>query len=71
MKVGKAIITAAGSGTRFLLATKAMQKMLPIVNKPTIQFIVEEAKKSGIQDILIVTGKNKRSTENHSMPIRA
>lgn len=66
MKVKKAVIPAAGLGTRFLPATKAMPKeMLPIVDKPTIQFIVEEAKKSGIQDILIVTGKNKRSIENH------
>lgn len=66
MKVRKAVIPAAGLGTRFLPATKAMPKeMLPIVDKPTIQFIVEEAKKSGIEDILIVTGKNKRSIENH------
>ena len=60
MKVRKAIIPAAGLGTRFLPATKALPKeMLPIVDKPTIQFIVEEAKASGIEDILIVTGKNK------------
>lgn len=66
MKVRKAVIPAAGLGTRFLPATKAMPKeMLPIVDKPTIQFIVEEAKKSGIEDILIVTGKNKRAIENH------
>ena len=66
MKVRKAIIPAAGLGTRFLPATKALPKeMLPIVDKPTIQFIVEEAKKSGIEDILIVTGKNKRSIEDH------
>lgn len=66
MKVRKAIIPAAGLGTRFLPATKAMPKeMLPIVDKPTIQFIVEEAKESGIEDILIVTGKNKRAIENH------
>lgn len=66
MKVRKAVIPAAGLGTRFLPATKAMPKeMLPIVDKPTIQFIVEEAKKSGIQDILIVTGKQKTSIENH------
>lgn len=66
MKVRKAVIPAAGLGTRFLPATKAMPKeMLPIVDKPTIQFIVEEAKKSGIEDILIVTGKNKRSIEDH------
>ena len=66
MKVRKAVIPAAGLGTRFLPATKAMPKeMVPIVDKPTIQFIVEEAKKSGIEDILIVTGKNKRSIEDH------
>lgn len=66
MKVRKAIIPAAGLGTRFLPATKALPKeMLPIVDKPTIQFIVEEAKASGIKDILIVTGKNKRAIENH------
>jgi len=66
MKVRKAIIPAAGLGTRFMPVTKAMPKeMLPIVDKPTIQFIVEEAKKSGIEDILIVTGKNKRSIEDH------
>ena len=59
MKVRKAIIPAAGLGTRFLPATKALPKeMLPIVDKPTIQFIVEEAKKSGIEDILIIIGKN-------------
>lgn len=66
MKVRKAIIPAAGLGTRFMPVTKAMPKeMLPIVDKPTIQFIVEEAKNSGIEDILIVTGKNKRSIEDH------
>ena len=66
MKVRKAIIPAAGLGTRFLPATKAMPKeMLPIVDKPTIQYIVEEAVKSGIEDIIIVTGKNKRSIEDH------
>lgn len=66
MKVRKAIIPAAGLGTRFLPATKALPKeMLPIVDKPTIQFIVEEAKASGIEDILIVTGKNKQAIENH------
>ena len=63
-KVRKAIIPAAGLGTRFLPATKALAKeMLPIVDKPTIQFIVEEALKSGIEDILVVTGKSKRSIE--------
>ncbi|SIS82666.1 UTP--glucose-1-phosphate uridylyltransferase GalU [Salimicrobium salexigens] len=64
--VKKAIIPAAGLGTRFLPATKAMPKeMLPIVDKPTIQYIVEEAIESGIEDIIIVTGKGKRSIEDH------
>lgn len=66
MKVKKAIIPAAGLGTRFLPATKAMPKeMLPIVDKPTIQYIIEEAIESGIEDIIIVTGKGKRSIEDH------
>lgn len=66
MKVKKAIIPAAGLGTRFLPATKAMPKeMLPIVDKPTIQYIIEEAVESGIEDILIVTGKGKRAIEDH------
>ncbi|WP_129727560.1 UTP--glucose-1-phosphate uridylyltransferase GalU [Ectobacillus funiculus] len=66
MRVKKAIIPAAGLGTRFLPATKAMPKeMLPIVDKPTIQYIVEEAIESGIEDIIIVTGKGKRSIEDH------
>ncbi|MDP4115812.1 MAG: UTP--glucose-1-phosphate uridylyltransferase GalU [Bacteroidota bacterium] len=66
MKVRKAIIPAAGMGTRFLPATKAQPKeMLPIVDKPTIQYIVEEAVESGIEDIIIVTGRNKRSIEDH------
>ncbi|MHB1394354.1 MAG: UTP--glucose-1-phosphate uridylyltransferase GalU [Clostridia bacterium] len=66
MKVRKAIIPAAGLGTRFLPATKAQPKeMLPIVDKPTIQFIVEEAINSGIEEILIVTGRNKRAIEDH------
>lgn len=65
-RVRKAIIPAAGLGTRFLPATKALAKeMLPIVDKPTIQFIVEEARKSGIEDIVVVDGKNKRSIEDH------
>lgn len=65
-KVKKAIIPAAGLGTRFLPATKAMPKeMLPIVDKPTIQYIVEEAVRSGIEDIIIVTGKGKRAIEDH------
>ena len=66
MRIKKAIIPAAGLGTRFLPATKAMSKeMLPIVDKPTIQYIVEEAIASGIEDIIIVTGKHKRSIEDH------
>lgn len=66
MKIRKAIIPAAGMGTRFLPATKAMPKeMLPIVDKPTIQYIVEEAVASGIEDIIIVTGKSKRAIEDH------
>src|SRR5690625_4210602 len=65
-KIKKAIIPAAGMGTRFLPATKAMPKeMLPIVDKPTIQYIVEEAITSGIEDIIIVTGKTKRAIEDH------
>ncbi|CAM3922850.1 UTP--glucose-1-phosphate uridylyltransferase GalU [Mesobacillus zeae] len=65
-KIRKAIIPAAGLGTRFLPATKAMPKeMLPIVDKPTIQYIVEEAVQSGIEDIIIVTGKGKRAIEDH------
>ena len=65
-KVRKAIIPAAGLGTRFLPATKAMPKeMLPIVDKPTIQYIVDEAIASGIEDIIIVTGKDKRAIEDH------
>lgn len=65
-QVRKAVIPAAGLGTRFLPATKALAKeMLPIVDKPTIQFIVEEALASGIEDILVVTGKSKRSIEDH------
>lgn len=65
-KVKKAIIPAAGLGTRFLPATKALPKeMLPIVDKPTIQYIVEEAVKAGMEDIIIVTGKGKRAIEDH------
>lgn len=65
-KVTKAIIPAAGLGTRFLPATKAMPKeMLPILDKPTIQYIVEEAVRAGIEDIIIVTGKHKRAIEDH------
>ena len=66
MKIRKAIIPAAGLGTRFLPATKAQPKeMLPIVDKPAIQYIVEEAVASGIEDIIIVTGRNKRAIEDH------
>lgn len=66
MKVRKAVIPAAGLGTRFLPATKAMPKeMLPIIDRPTIEFIVKEAIDSGIEDILIVTGKGKQPIENH------
>lgn len=62
----KAVIPAAGLGTRFLPATKAQPKeMLPVYNKPTIQYVVEEAVASGIDDILIITGKGKRSIEDH------
>jgi UTP--glucose-1-phosphate uridylyltransferase len=65
-KVKKAIIPAAGMGTRFLPATKAMPKeMLPILDRPTIEYIVEEAILSGIEDIIIVTGKGKRAIEDH------
>lgn len=66
MKVKKAIIPAAGLGTRFLPATKAVPKeMLPIVDKPTIQYIIEEAVASGIEEILIITGRNKKPIEDH------
>ena len=66
MKIRKAIIPAAGLGTRFLPATKAQPKeMLPIVDKPTLQYIVEEAVNSGIEEILIITGRNKKSIEDH------
>lgn len=66
MKIKKAVIPAAGLGTRFLPATKSIPKeMLPIVDKPTIQYIVEEIIDSGIEDILIITGRNKGSIEEH------
>lgn len=66
MKIRKAIIPAAGLGTRFLPATKAMPKeMLPILDKPTIQYIVEEAVNAGIEDIIVITGKHKRAIEDH------
>ena len=65
-KIRKAIIPAAGSGTRFLPATKAQPKeMLPIVDKPTLQYIIEECVASGIEEILIITGRNKKSIEDH------
>lgn len=66
MPIKKAIIPAAGLGTRFLPATKAQPKeMLPIVDKPTIQYIIEEAIDSGIEDIMVVTGRGKRAIEDH------
>ena len=66
MKIRKAIIPAAGLGTRFLPATKAQPKeMLPIVDKPSIQYIIEEAVEAGIEDILIITGRSKRAIEDH------
>ena len=66
MAIKHAVIPAAGLGTRFLPATKAQPKeMLPIIDKPTIQFVVEEAVNSGIKDILIITGRGKRSIEDH------
>lgn len=65
-RVKKAIIPAAGLGTRFLPATKAQPKeMLPVVDKPTLQYIIEEAVNSGIEEILIITGRNKSSIEDH------
>ena len=66
MSVRKAVIPAAGLGTRFLPATKAQPKeMLPVVDRPAIQYVVEEAVRSGIDDILIITGRGKRSLEDH------
>jgi UTP--glucose-1-phosphate uridylyltransferase len=65
-KVTKAVIPAAGLGTRFLPATKALPKeMLPIVDKPVIQFVVEEAVSAGLSDLLMITGRNKNALENH------
>ena len=65
-QVTKAVIPAAGLGTRFLPATKAMPKeMLPIVDKPAIQYVVEEAAAAGLQDVLIITGRNKVNITNH------
>ncbi len=66
MKISKVVIPAAGFGTRFLPQTKAMPKeMLPIVDKPVIQYVVEEAAAAGIEDVIIVTGSNKRAIEDH------
>ncbi len=66
MKIRKAVIPAAGWGTRFLPATKAQPKeMLPIVDKPAIQYIIEEAVASGIEDIIFITGRNKKALEDH------
>ncbi|MCL5676065.1 MAG: UTP--glucose-1-phosphate uridylyltransferase [Patescibacteria group bacterium] len=66
MKIKKVLIPAAGFGTRFLPATKAMPKeMLPVVDKPIIQYVVEEAVEAGIEDVIIVTGSHKRSIEDH------
>ena len=65
-KITKAVIPAAGLGTRFLPATKAMPKeMLPIIDIPTIQYIVEEAVQSGITDLLIITSRSKKAIEDH------
>src|SRR5215210_291491 len=66
MAVTKAVVPAAGLGTRFLPATKASPKeMLPVVDKPAIQYVVEEAVAAGLTDILMITGRNKRSLEDH------
>src|SRR5207248_3821377 len=66
MQVKKAVIPAAGLGTRFLPATKSQPKeMLPIVDKPAIQFVVEQAVKAGLDDLLIITGRGKRTIEDH------
>src|SRR5258705_4519897 len=66
MKVRKAVFPAAGLGTRFLPATKAQPKeMLPLVDKPTIQYVVEEAVASGLEEIILVTGRNKRAIVDH------
>ena len=65
-QVTKAVIPVAGLGTRFLPATKAMPKeMLPIVDKPVIQYVVEEAVAAGLSDLLMITGRNKNTLENH------
>ena len=66
MPISKAVIPAAGLGTRFLPATKAMPKeMLPVVDKPAIQYVVEEAVNAGLHDVLMITGRNKNALENH------
>ena len=66
MSITKAVIPAAGLGTRFLPATKAMPKeMLPVVDKPAIQYVVEEAVDAGLDDVLLITGRNKNALENH------
>ena len=65
-QITKAVIPAAGLGTRFLPATKAMPKeMLPVVDKPAIQYVVEEAVAAGLTDVLMITGRNKSALENH------
>ena len=64
--ITKAVIPAAGLGTRFLPATKATPKeMLPVVDRPAIQYVVEEAIRAGLQDVLMITGRNKRALEDH------
>ncbi len=64
--ITKAVIPAAGLGTRFLPATKATPKeMLPVVDKPAIQYVVEEAVSAGLDDVLMITGRNKRPLEDH------
>ena len=66
----KAVIPAAGFGTRFLPLTKAQPKeMLPVVNKPTIQWVIEEAVDAGIKDIAVITGEHKKAIENHFRPM--
>src|SRR5438477_2129073 len=66
MRVTKAVVPAAGLGTRFLPATKATPKeMLPVVDKPAIQYVVEEAAAAGLGDVLMITGRNKRPLEDH------
>ena len=65
-RVRKAVIPAAGLGTRFLPATKSSPKeMLPVVDRPAIQYVVEEAVQAGLTDILIITGRSKRAVEDH------